>query len=419
MCEYQSRIVDAELLRLVSEQPAVVLQGAKGVGKTASASRVAATVLKLEREPTLEIVRADPESIATRAKPVLIDEWQLHWPIWNTVRQMVDEGAPPGSYLLTGSMAPRNANIHSGAGRMVGLRLRPMSLAERRIETPAVSLTGLLDGTAKPEGSTAVNLENYVAEIVGSGFPGIRALPEGSRPDRIHGYVEAIVNKSFPEYGFAVRRPDTLRRWLSAYAWATATTATYSALLDVATPGEANKPAKATTSSYRDALNAMWLLDEIPAWNPNEGIQTRLSTTPKHFLADPALAVDLTGLTAEDLLGGVNLAPDFGPITGRLFEALACQSLLTYAQAARATVSYLRTQKGDHEIDFIIERRRRIVPIEVKLSQSITDADTKHLHWLKEQLGDRVADMAIITTGTDAYRRADGIAVIPLALLGS
>jgi predicted AAA+ superfamily ATPase len=413
--------VDAQLTKLLNEQPAVVLQGAKGVGKTATASRLAGSVVTLERGAVLDSVRADPEGLARREKPVFVDEWQLLPSVWNTVRRFVDDGAEPGSFLLAGSMVPREAAVHSGAGRMVELRMRPMSLAERGLDAPTVSLASLLAGSAVVGGETAVGLPEYVAEIVGSGFPGVRALPAAARPDRLTGYAEAIVTREFAQYGQVVRRPDTLRRWLAAYAAATGTVANYSTILDAATPGEGDKPGKTTTISYRDALSALWMLDEVPAWASGAEVYARLAATPKHFLADPALAVALLELEESDLLEPETAPewfPEFGPLTGRLFEALIGLSLQTYAQASKAHLSYLRTRDGRHEIDFIVERKRRIVAIEVKMAQTATDADVRHLVWLKQQLGDRLADAIFVTTGPYAYRRSDGIAVVPASLLG-
>jgi predicted AAA+ superfamily ATPase len=143
---------------------------------------------------------------------------------------------------------------------------------------------------------------------------------------------------------------------------------------------------------------------------------------PKHHLADPALAARLLGATANALLEGESpgpVVPRDGPLLGALFESLVTQSLRVYAQAAEASVGHLRTHRGDHEVDLIVERDDgRVIAIETKLGAT-PDADgAKHLHWLSEQIGDELLDTVIITTGQEAYRRADGIAVVPAALLG-
>jgi len=301
--------------------------------------------------------------------------------------------------------------------------MRPMTLSEREIEMPTVSVRGLLTGK-KPAvgGDTAVGLATYIDEILGSGFPAIRPLSARLQRAQLDGYLERIVERDFPEQGYDVRRPATLRSWLTSYAAATSTATSYNAILDAATAGESAKPAKATTTSYRDVLAQLWLLDPVPGWLPTRNMFTRLAQTPKHHLADPALAARLLGARAESLLANdiAQLSPFHGGTAlGALFESLIALDLRVYAQAAEASVHHLRTRNGDHEIDFIVERDdHRVVAIEVKLSSYVEDADVKHLRWLAQQLGDDLLDAAVITTGSHAYRRTDGIAVIPAALLG-
>ncbi|MDR2347474.1 MAG: DUF4143 domain-containing protein [Bifidobacteriaceae bacterium] len=425
MPTYQPRIADNLLSGLLSRQPLVVIEGAKGVGKTATARRLTAaggTDMNLESDAVLQAVQADPPSLAGRPRPLFVDEWQL-WPsIWNELRRLVDEGAPAGSFLLAGSMIPLGARVHSGAGRAVTFRMRPMSLAERGLDQPSVSLAACLEGEAPIRGAATARFPDYMREVLASGFPGIRALPTAqARAERLQGYLEAVIEKDFTAYGHRVKRPATLRRWLASFAAATSTYATYSRILDGATPGQADKPSKTTTISYRDALSAMWLLDEVPPWAEGEAFYQRLTRAPKHFLADPALAASLLELDQADLCEPTGeTRPDqlFGPVSGRLFEALIAQSLQIYAQAAGATVSYFRTQDGRREVDFIIERKRRAVAVEVKLAQAVQPGDTGNLLWLKQALGPRLADALLINTGPEAYRRRDGIAVVPASLLG-
>ena len=363
-----------------------------------------------------------------------MEEWQRVPSSWDVVQWSVDAGAAPGRFLLTGSTVPRDADIHSGAGRIVSVRMRPFSLAERDMGDPTVCLSSLLQGGDKLSaptntqelpaiaGRTDVELRDYVREITGSGFPGIRLLNARARRAQLDGYVERIVGREFAEMGVRVRRPESLRGWLRAYAAATSSTASYSTILDAATPGQSSKPAKETTVVYRDVLEQLWLLDPVPAWLPIGKDLTRLGAAPKHFLADPALACRLLNLSEEDLTHGHGvspLGPQEGTMLGHLFEALVAASLQVYAQANEARLGHFRTRNGDHEIDFIVERGpRQLVAVETKLARSVSDADVKHLVWLKRQLGDDLVDMIVVTTGDTAYRRRDGVAVVPAALLG-
>jgi predicted AAA+ superfamily ATPase len=423
VAEYLQRVVDGELDDLLAELPAITLDGPKGVGKTETAVRRARTVLTLDDPGQRELLIADPGRLERAAPPVLVDEWQLHPPVWDLVRRGVDRGAESGRFLLTGSASPVDAPTHSGAGRIVRLRMRPMALAERGIETPTVSLRALLSGARDPvEGTTKLGLEAYADEIVSSGFPGIRRLAGRARRAQLAGYLERIVEHDFPEQGRLVRRPATLRAWLAAYAAATATTASYNAILTAATAGDSDKPAKTTTIAYRDILSQLWLLEPVEAWLPTRNQLSRLGSAPKHHLADPALAAALLGADTSALLGdAVDKRPHVrdGVLLGQLFESLVTLDLQVYAQPAEAVVRHLRTKNGDHEVDLIVERPdRRVLGMEVKLAPLVTDADVKHLLWLRSQIGDDLVDAAVIYTGSEAYRRQDGIAVIPAALLG-
>lgn len=422
MDQYVRRVIDAELDDLLVGLPAISLEGPKGVGKTATAERRSATVYRLDEPGTLEVVRADSSRLAVGEPPILVDEWQRYPPAWDVVRRAVDREGLPGQFLLTGSATPSEHPTHSGAGRIVRLRARPLTLPERGIESATVSVAELLSGDRPPlEATTPIGLDDYVAEIVAGGFPGMRNLAGRARRAALDGYLDRIVDSDLPELGVEIRRPATLRRWLRAYAAATATTSSYEKIRDAATAGEAEKPAKTTTIPYREALERIWVLEPLEAWAPTNSPLNRLVSSPKHHLVDPALAARLVGLGERALLSGEGptaIARD-GTFLGSLFESLAALSLRVFGQAAEARVFHFRTRGGEREVDFILERDdRSVIALEVKLSETIDDRDVRHLRWLKERIGDQLLDAAIITTGRHAYRRHDGIAVVPLALLG-
>src|SRR5581483_5481443 len=253
----------------MSALPAVALEGAKGVGKTTTAAERAATVYRLDEPEARAVAAADPARLVRGASPILIDEWQRLPEAWDLVRRAVDAGAAPGRFLLTGSAAPLEWPTHSGAGRIVTLRMRPLTLSERGVAEPSVSLRALLTGTKPPvSGQTEVRLETYVEEIVASGFPGLRGLSGRALRAQLDGYLDRIVERDFAEQGRELRNPARLRRWLTAYAAACSTCATYEAIRDAATGGEAEKPARTTTLPYRDALERLWILEPVPAWLP-------------------------------------------------------------------------------------------------------------------------------------------------------
>ncbi|WP_053203242.1 ATP-binding protein [Jiangella muralis] len=422
MAQYLPRIVDAQLDEFLQGLPAVAVEGPKAVGKTATARRRAAEGLALDDPDLRRLVAADPTRIDRVGGTLLVDEWQRYPPVWDLVRRSVDRDGRPGRFLLTGSAAPAEAPVHSGAGRIVQVRMRPMSLAERGPDRPTVSLAALLAGTPGAiAGDATLDLPAYVEEILRSGFPGIRQLAPRPRRAQLDGYLTRVVEHDFAEQGHRVRRPATLRAWLAAYAAATASSASYNSVLDAATAGESDKPAKTTTIVYRDVLEQLWLLDPLPAWLPVDNPATRLAQAPKHHLADPALAARLLDLDETALLSAtpVGSAGLRRAMTGPLFESLVALSLRVYAQAAEARVHHLRTRNGDHEVDFVIVGPDgRIVALEAKVARTVDDRDVVHLNWLRSVLGATVADAAVVTTGGHAYRRPDGIAVVPASLLG-
>jgi len=422
---YNRRIVDDELDVLFADLPALSLEGPKAVGKTTTARQRAKTEFWLDDAAQRELVAADPSRLVSEVKPTLIDEWQRYPAVWDVVRRAVDHShSVAGQFLLTGSATPVGQPTHSGAGRIATVRMRPLSFAERAVETPTVSLATLLTGTAPALiGTSSVGLEGYVEEILRSGFPGMRSLNGPALRAQLDGYLERIVEKDVREVsGRTVRRPGTLRRWMAAYAAATSTIATWETIRDAATGGHGNKPSRATTGPYRDVLEHLWILDDVPAWLPSSNHLHELSQAPKHQLADPSLAARLVGIGQDGLLAGHLVTPAIprdGTFLGALFESLAALSVRVYAQASEAHVGHMRMQRGGREIDLIVERDdQRVVALEVKLAQQVNDHDVEHLVWLRHKIGDSFLDGIVITTGPHAYRRQDGIAVVPLALLG-
>lgn len=324
---YLKRVVDEELGELADSLPALAIIGPKGVGKTATASRRAATIHALDDPAQRSVAHADPPRLLDAAPPILIDEWQHVPECWDLVRRAVDAGADPGRFLLTGSSSLSGAETHSGAGRIVSVRMRPLALSERGLEKPSVSLRKLLRGGRPPiRGRTDLRVGDYVQEILHSGFPGMRRFAGRALRAQLDGYLDRIIDRDFPELGHPIRNPSALRRWMTAYAAAVSTTASFETIRDAATGGEGDKPARTTTQPYRDVLERLWVVDPVPAWAPSRNRIRRLSSPPKHQLADPALAARLLGLDADALLSGGRSVPRFlgmGLCSGRYLSPSA------------------------------------------------------------------------------------------------
>lgn len=229
MSTYIRRHLDAPLDDLCEDVPAIVLRGARGVGKSTIARQRAATVYNLEDPAERALLVAQPGRLASRNVPILIDEWQ-RWPeCWDYLRREVDTDFSPGRFLIAGSASPTDEPLHPGAGRFVFLQMRPMTLTERAVERPSVSLCDLLaDGHREIVGDTNVTLERYAEEIMASGFPAARNVRARSRVHYFGGYLEAIYSYAISgdaEVPLPTRDAALMQCWAEVYAAASATTA--------------------------------------------------------------------------------------------------------------------------------------------------------------------------------------------------
>lgn len=433
---YTPRVIDDELDRLLAGLGAVSLEGAKAVGKTATAMRRAARTMRLDRPAVAQVVSADPDEAVRPPYPVFFDEWQHVPAIWDAVRRRVDDDPIPGLAILAGSAAPPVSAppTHTGAGRIVTRRMRPLTVSER-LEAdgfPAnsrdtVCVSTLLKPGARPSlhGDSPWTLAEYARAIVASGFPAIRTLSPALRDAQLSGYVHHLTTRDVQEANGAAANPAAVRRWLLAFAAATSTTTSLEKLRNLATAGDDIRPAKTTALRYRDALERLFVYDPVPGWKPGGTALSRLGEAPKIHLVDPGLSAHLLGVDEEALMDGVSTslvdavpAVRDGGLFGALFESLVAQSMRTYAQASDVEHLHVRTHGGEHEIDGLLVRRdQRCVAYEVKLAGTINDRDVRHLHWLRERLGDQLLDAIVVHSGPAAYRRDDGIGVVPAAML--
>ncbi|WP_243106863.1 ATP-binding protein [Actinomyces lilanjuaniae] len=281
---HYARLVDRRLGALLGGLAAISIEGARGVGKTWTARQHGRTFVAIDDPDEREqLARLGARFVEGLEPPVVLDEWQRLPEVWDRVRRAVDSDLTPGRFILTGLASPATSPVHTGAGRILTLRMRPLSLAERTLDEPTVSLTALLvgEGRAAVEGRTAVGLERYVEEILRSGFPGIRDLPRAAREAQLDAYIEQTVRHDLAEESLrparatrrtrAARRARTLLDWLRAYAAAVSTPTTYDSLSRNTSRVLGSVPAQSTTRQYRDLLEAMWILDPVPGWTPGQG----------------------------------------------------------------------------------------------------------------------------------------------------
>ena len=422
---YEKRLIDSILKEYVDELPAILLEGAKAVGKTETCKQLASTEYRMDNAAQRELLQNNPEIILQNSKPVLIDEWQLAPSLWSYVRHAVDDGLPNGSVLFTGSSIRVNSRVHSGAGRIIRLKLRPYSIEERNLSDSYIRIEDLFnfDSKATVNGETDKTLVDYLDEIYRSGFPGIRNKSERIRKVLLKSYVTNIAEHEFEENGFKILNPHSLLAWMRIYAASIGTETKQSTLINAATASDAI-PSAPTVSKYREALEILDINDEVQPFLPMGKIYGNLAKGTKHFMLDPAIALLLLGVEKDELID--YQVPKYvsrfhQTLTGQLIEAFVYQSLVVYADVNDAQLSYYRNSRGTREIDFILQKSHRLILFEVKTNPDVKDSYVRHLNWFEDEIGDEFkVTKVLLNTGRYAYtRREDHVHVIPLALLGA
>lgn len=422
---YEKRLIDSILKEYVDELPAILLEGAKAVGKTETCKQLASTEYSMDNAAQRELLQNNPDIILQNAKPVLIDEWQLAPSLWSYVRHAVDDGLPNGSVLFTGSSIRVNSRVHSGAGRIIRLKLRPYSIEERNLSDSYIRIADLFNFGSKAtvNGETDKTLVDYLDEIYRSGFPGIRNKSERIRKVLLKSYVTNIAEHEFEENGFKILNPHSLLAWMRIYAASIGTETKQSTLINAVTANDAI-PSAPTVSKYREALEILDITDEVQPFLPMGKIYGNLAKGTKHFMLDPAIALSLLGVEKDELIDyqvPKYVSKFHQTLTGQLIESFVYQSLVVYADVNDAQLSYYRNSRGTREIDFILQKGHRLILFEVKTNPDVKDSYVRHLNWFEDEIGDEFkVTKVLLNTGRYAYtRREDHVHVIPLALLGA
>ena len=416
MVAYRHRVADDELAERLGSAGAVLLEGPKSCGKTATAQRRAATVFRMDTDDSArDLVDIAPELLLSAPHPVLFDEWQVAPKLWNLVRRQVDDlGGEPGRFLLTGSATPRDdVTRHSGAGRYSILRMRPMSLFETGVSTGTVSLAGLFDGDFAPSLTPDVSVPQLVDCIVTGGWPALLDAPVRAAQRWVVDYLSTLVEVDLPAMG--VRRdPTTLRRFLTSLARGTGTELSAQAIAtDMAGPDRTLN--RDTAAGYLDVLSRLMVTEDLPAWAPHMRSTTPLRKSAARFMVDPSLAVAALGVGPEQLLRDLNA-------TGFLFEGLVLRDLRVYSQPLRGRLARWRDNNG-HEVDIVITLDDgRWGALEVKMNPEAADAAASSLLRFRDKVDlakvGEPAFLGVVTTRTAAVRRRDGVYVLPVASLG-
>jgi predicted AAA+ superfamily ATPase len=408
MASYRERAVDRLIRELLQGLPALLIVGPRATGKTTTASRHSATIIRLDQPREAAAFRADPDAVLRGLEePVLLDEWQAVPEVLGAVKRAVDASPRPGRYLLTGSVrADLDAPTWPGTGRLVRVPLFGMTIAEQRERPDTVPL---LDRLARGDELAAApdtsDLRGYVELAIRSGFPEpALTLSDRTRQRWIESYIDQLLTRDAMQLE-GPRDPARLRRYLEAYALSSAGVVDDKTLLDAA--GLNRK----TANAYEQLLVNLLVIERVQPWTSNR--LKRLIRSPKRYLIDPALLAGVLGLDAAAILRD-------GDLLGRVLDTFVAAQLraeLTVAES-RPRLFHLRTEQGRHEIDLLAEQAAaRIVGIEVKADAAPGRDAARHLCWLRDRLGQRFTRGVVLHTGPRAYELEERILAAPISAL--
>ena len=413
---YLPRIVDAELAELLGVTGAVLVEGPKASGKTATAMQAARSEVLLDVDDNARrMIGADPAAVLDGDIPRLIDEWQLEPAIWNHVRRAVDRRPAPGQFILTGSAVPADEiTRHTGAGRFARLRMRPMSLYETGQSTGELSLQRLLDGSEQRAKQSELPIATVAELVCAGGWPANigKALPQTLRANRA--YLDEIRRTDVSTVSGKARDPVKVGRLLRSLARNTATPVAMSKL--TAEVGDNSAPLKAdTVAAYLDALERLMVVENQPAWSPHLRSRTTLREAPVRHFVDPSLAVAALRATPPRLTVDLEFL-------GLLFESMVIRDLRVYAQAADAQVFHYREKEG-LEVDAIVEAADgRWAAFEIKLGERWVEEGAKNLRKLAGRMEhsdhDRPSALAVIVPNGYGTAGTGDVGVIPIGALG-
>lgn len=420
MKKYYPRIIDNLLKKKLRSSGAVLLKGPKWCGKSTSASQIANSIIYMQdpstREQNIALAKASPKKFLDREAPLLIDEWQTIPFIWDAIRFEIDQRSSFGQFILTGSSSPLETAdiIHSGLGRISTLAMRPMSLYESQDSGGEYSIKDLFDGICPSGAISKLDVLDYAYLACRGGFPSVLELGKEDSLEIAKNYFDSLINQDFMLNAKQERDTRKFRLTLRSYARNIGTSCPMATILKDVNGG--NLPISDTTvSSYLKYLNDIFVIDELSAWSPSLRSKTAIRTSPKRYFADPSIAAAALDVSPDDLIN------DFKTF-GFVFEAMAIRDLKIYAEANGAHLFHYR-DKNDFEVDAIIHfGNGKWAAIEIKLyDDDAIEKSCKNLIKFKDNVNNQKMGeptFLMVLTGTkNAYRREDGVFVVPIGCL--
>lgn len=422
MTEYRKRIADKLLEYRLEEMGAVVIEGPKWCGKTTTAGQQAQSTIFLsdpdKQKQYLELSRLNTKLLLSGAVPRLIDEWQLAPHLWDAIRHEIDQRQEDGQFILTGSAVPPSATEihHSGTGRYAWITMRPMSLWESGDSTGEISLGELFKGKTELTGMNTLELSDVAFLACRGGWPATLKKKRRAALHMAYDYYDAVVRSDASRVDNVARAPERLKALMRSYARHQGAQVPVTVIRDDISSNEEDKISINSLHSYLVALEKIFVIEDMRAWNPNIRSKTAIRTSGTRYFVDPSIAAASLGIGPEDLINDLETF-------GLLFETLCVRDIRVYADALDGKVYHYRDKEG-LECDAVIHRRNGSYGlIEIKLGgDKAIERGAETLKALRDKIDitkmPKPSFMMVVTAvGTYAYKRADDVWIVPVGCL--
>ncbi len=422
MKDYKTRIADEILKRKLEGKGAVLIEGPKWCGKTTTAEQIAASVIYMDdpetKEQNINMSELNPKRLLQGPAPRLVDEWQLAPKLWDAIRFEVDHRNELGQFVLTGSAVPADTKeiTHSGTGRFSWLMMRTMSLYESGESTGEVSLKDLFDNKTNIEGYSDIDIERLAFLVCRGGWPRSIDMRDEIALDQATDYFDAVVHFDINRVDNVNKNPEKVRRFMRSYARNQGSQVPNTVIAEDVKTYDGISINKETIASYINALSKIFVIEDMPAWNPNLRSKTAIRFSDTRYYIDPSIAVAALGIGPNDLLNDLKTF-------GFLFETLCVRDLRVFAESLNGNVYHYRDRDGQ-ECDAVIHLRNgKYGLVEIKLGgEKLIEEGAKSLKAMRDKIDtDKMKSpsflMVLIGSGNYAYCREDGVFVVPIGCL--
>lgn len=419
---YRKRIADDILKRKLEGKGAVLIEGPKWCGKTTTAEQVASSVLYMDdpekKSQNIAMAEMNPKRLLKGDSPRLIDEWQLAPKLWDAIRFEVDHRSELGQFILTGSAVPPETKdiAHTGTGRFTWLTMRTMSLFESGDSTGEVSLKELFESPETIDGESTIDLDRLAFLVCRGGWPQAIDMRDEIALDQAIDYYDAVVHSDINRVDNVNKNPERVKRLMRSYARNQGTQVANTVLANDVMANDGASIDDDTIASYVNALKKIFVVEDMPAWNPNLRSKTAIRSSDTRYYTDPSIAAATLGIGPQDLVADLNTF-------GFLFETMCVRDLRVFADAIGGTVYHYRDKDG-LECDAVVHLRNGSYGlIEIKLGgDTLIEEGARTLGTLAQKIDiDKMKapafSMVLVGIGDYAYRRPDGVYVVPIGSL--